>query len=143
MERLYEKKSFFIFCRNISGLEKFDCRRFIGYDSSDRQIYDFVEKYAHIRVPKLSKYTLEPGEELLIDDKKWNEELHDGINFIKQEHMAETSVYVRKDWFYYLDAARQSAEICQQKPGTHCESWYGFFSRVLYANVIQDEAYTQ
>lgn len=129
--------------RETVGTEPIDIELYMTCPKTEQDMYDFVEKYAHIRVPKLSKYTLEPGEELLIDDKKWNEELHDGINFIKEEHMAETSVYVRKDWFYYLDAARQSAEICQQKPGTHCESWYGFFSRVLYANVIQDEAYTQ
>ena len=110
---------------------------------TEQDMYEFIEKYAHIRVPLVSKYTLEPGEELFIDGSKWNRELKEGINLIKENDMAEVSVYVRKDWFHYLDAARQSAEICQQKPGTHCESWYGFFSRVLYATAIKDESYTK
>lgn len=111
--------------------------------NTEKDMYEFVQKYAHIHVPLVSQYTLEQGEELYIDGAKWGGELQDGINFIQEENAAEVSVYVRKDWFYYLDAARKSAEVCQQKPGTHCESWYGFFSRVLYATVIKDEVYTK
>jgi hypothetical protein len=110
---------------------------------TEADMYKFIEKYAHIYVPKVSKYTLEHAERLIIDGRKWDGELKDGINFIKSEEAAEVSVYVRRDWFYYLNAARKSAEVCQQKPGTHCESWYGFFSRVLYATVIRDSEYTK
>lgn len=110
---------------------------------TEQEMYDFIEEYAHIHVPQVSKHTLETSETLYIDGSEWKEKLLEGINYIKKDHTAEVSVYVRKPWFYYLDAARKSAECCQQKPGTHCESWYGFFSRVLYASVIKDELYTE
>ncbi len=116
---------------------------YIACPKTEQEMYKFIEKYAHIHVPQVSKYTLELGEELYIDGSEWKETLQEGINFIREEHAAEVSVYVRKNWFHYLDAARQSAERCQQKPGTHCESWYGYFSRVLYATVIKDETYTK
>ena len=110
---------------------------------TENDMYEFIEKYANIHVPLVSKYTLETGETLYIDGNEWKEKLQEGRNLIQEENAAEVSVYVRKDWFYYLDAARRSAEVCQQKAGTHCESWYGFFSRVLYATVRKDEAYTK
>ena len=127
----------------VLGNEPLKIELYFACPETEEDMYDFVEKYAHIRVPKVSKYTLEQGEELFIDDKKFDEELKEGINFIRKNNQAEVSVYVRKNWFYYLDAARKSAEICQQKPGTHCESWYGFFSRVLYATEIKDVVYTE
>jgi len=110
---------------------------------TEEDMYQFIEKYAHIKVPKVSKHTLEPGERVWIDGEEWNGELKDGLNYIRREDSAEVTVFQRKDWFYYLDCARKSAEKCQQKPGTHCESWYGFFSRVLYATVIKNAEYTK
>ena len=109
---------------------------------SEEEMVGFIEKYASIHVPRLNKFTLEPGEKLTVDGREYPYTLKDGINRIDFKNSAEISVFVRKDWFYYLDCARKSAEICQQKPGTHCESWYGYFSRVLYAAVIKDESYT-
>lgn len=109
---------------------------------TETAMYDFIEKHSGIRVPVLNKYTLEKGEPLLLDGKIFDGDLFDGINKINAEGMAEVSVYLRKDWFYYLDCARKSAEKCQQKPGTHAESWYGYFSRVLYAKEISDKEYT-
>lgn len=41
---------------------------------------------------------------------------------------ASANWYVRKPWSFYLDAARQAAYDNPQKTGSHCESWYGFFS---------------
>ena len=110
---------------------------------SERDMYEFIETYANIHVPEISKFTLEPGEKLVVDGDMWNGKLQDGVNVLKEDGLAEVSVFVRKDWFYYLDQARKSAEVCQQKPGTHCESWYGFFSRVLYATIIQNKQYTE
>ena len=110
---------------------------------TEQEMYEFIKEYAHIHVPQASKYTLELGESLYIDGSEWKEKLLEGVNYIKEEHAAEVSVYVRKPWFYYLDAARKSAEQCQQKPGTHCESWYGFFSRELFANVTKDKLYVE
>ena len=110
--------------------------------SSENEMYSFIEEYSGIKVPSVNKFTLKMGESLYIDGKKYNGELKDGLNTVSDSDMAETTVFVRKDWFYYLDCARKSAEICQQKPGTHCESWYGYFSRVLYATQIKEAAYT-
>ena len=108
-----------------------------------REMYSFIEKYSGIRVPSLSKYTIQQGEPLYMDGKLFDGELEDGVNYVGGEGDAQTSVFVRRDWFYYLDCARRSAEICQQKPGTHAESWYGYFSRVLYASIIKNENYTR
>jgi len=110
---------------------------------SEEEMYSFIEKYANIKVPQLNKFTLELGENLYIGGEKYNDKLKEGINTVSYGNLAETSVFVRKSWFYYLDCARKSAEICQQKPGTHCESWYGYFSRVLYASVIKSNEYTK
>ena len=109
---------------------------------TESDMYQFIEKYANIHIPVVNKYTLEPNEPLLIDGKPFAGTLQEGLNIVN-DSSAEMSVFVRKDWFYYLDAARKSAELCQQKPGTHCESWYGYFSRVLYANVVCDDVYTR
>lgn len=110
---------------------------------TEEELYSFIKEYSGIKVPQLNKYTLEPGEKLIIDGKEYKGKLKDGINFIDRKDSAELSVFVRKDWFYYLDCARRSAEVCQQKIGTHCESWYGYFSRVLYAEIIKDPEYTK
>jgi len=110
---------------------------------SEEEMYSFIEKYANIKIPHINKFTLEQDETLCIDNEKYNGSLKEGINTVSNGNLAETSVFVRKDWFYYLDCARKSAEICQQKPGTHCESWYGYFSRVLYASVIKSNEYTK
>ena len=111
--------------------------------SSVESLRPFVKKYAGIDIPETTKYTLENGEKLFIDGKEYQNELKDGVNYIDLPSSAQMSVYVRKDWFYYLDAARKSAEKCQQKPGTHTESWYGYFSLAEYAKIINDEAYTK
>ena len=110
---------------------------------NEEEMYSFVEKYSGIKVPRTNKYTLEDGESLYVDGKLFEGPLTDGVNIIETSGNAELSVYVRKNWFYYLDCARKSAEICQQKPGTHTESWYGYFTRVLYASLINDREYTK
>lgn len=120
-----------------------DIELYFACCDSEEEMYGFIEKYTSIRVPRINKYTLEQGEKLLVDGREYGAELCKGLNTVCLEDMAEVSVFVRRDWFYYLDCARKSAEICQQKPGTHCESWYGFFSRVLYASIVKDERYAK
>lgn len=127
--------------RTVLNEEPINIELYFKECSSEEDMYSFIEEYANIKVPNINRFTLQKGESLYIGDEKYNGELKDGLNIISKSNMAETSVFVRKDWFYYLDSARKSAEICQQKPGTHCESWYGYFSRVLYATLIKDAEY--
>lgn len=124
------------------GVEPLTFELYYFCPENEEQLFAFVEKYAKISVPKVNKFTLEAGEELLINGKIYDKPLKGGLNKIYKNGFAEITVYVRKDWFYYLDCARKSAEICQQKPGTHAESWYGFFSRVEYAKIIKNDEYT-
>lgn len=116
---------------------------YYSYISDERSLFEFVYKYAGIHVPSVNKFTLEQGEKLYIDTKEYNGNLSEGINFINIPGNAELSVYVRKDWFYYLYCAQKSALNCQQKPGTHCESWYGYFTMAEYAKIIKDAEYTK
>ena len=110
---------------------------------NEAELYWLIEKYSGIKVPLANKYTLEKDEILYVNGKPFDKKLVSGENKIIQDGYAELSVFVRNDWFYYLDCARKSAEICQQKPGTHCESWYGYFTRALYASLIKDSEYTK
>ncbi|MBQ9082534.1 MAG: hypothetical protein IJY28_03430 [Clostridia bacterium] len=108
------------------------CDLYFAKVASEAELFAFVEKYAGIHVPQVNKFTLEPGETLYIDGKPYTGILRDGINTIAAPGCAELTVYVRRPWSYYLTCANASAKQCQQKPGTNCESWYGYFTRVLY-----------
>lgn len=116
---------------------------FYTFVSNEAELFDFVEKYAGIHIPQVNKFTLEKGEQLIIDNKSYERELSEGINFIQNENDSELTTFVRKDWFYYLDCAQKYAHKCQQKPGTHCESWYGFFTMVEYAKIVKNKQYTE
>lgn len=116
---------------------------FYSFISNESELLDFVEKYTHIHIPKADKFTLEKEEKLIIDGKEYGEKLNDGLNVLDNPNNAQLSVFVRKDWFYYLERAAENARVCQQKPGTHCESWYGFFTMVEYAKIIKDQKYTK
>jgi len=116
---------------------------FYTFVSNEAELFDFVEKYAGIHIPQVNKFTLEKGEQLIIDNKSYEMELSEGINFIQNENDSELTTFVRKDWFYYLDCAQKHAYKCQQKPGTHCESWYGFFTMVEYAKIVKNKQYTE
>lgn len=116
---------------------------FYKYVSDKKELFEFIKNYSNIYIPKISKFTLEKDEPLFIDDKKYDKDLKIGLNTIELSNNAQINVYVRKNWFYYLDAARKSAETCQQKAGSHCESYYGYFSLVEYAKVINDKEYTK
>lgn len=95
---------------------------YYGKPENIDETYSFIEKYANIHIPMVNKFTLEKGESLFVDGKPYLQTLGDGVNTICKGKNAELKVYCRKDWFYYLDCARKSAEKCQQKTGTHAES---------------------
>lgn len=121
------------------------------------ELYKFVKECANITVNMPEKLTFEIGEpinyryntgEYSITDsygKSYNTpcDLPHGRYILTAPQMAETRIFIRKDWHYYLDCARRSAETCQQKIGTHTESWYGYFSRIAYAKRIKDSEYTE
>ena len=46
----------------------------------------------------------------------------------KNGRSSEIKVYVRRNWSFYLDKARDTLKTFQQKPSTHAETWYGFFT---------------
>ncbi len=108
------------------------CDLYFAKVDTEAALFDFVERYAGIHVPQVNRFTLEPGETLYIDGKPYDGPLQDGVNTITAPGCAELTVYVRRPWTYYLTCANASAQQCQQKPGTNCESWYGYFTRALY-----------
>lgn len=57
----------------------------------------------------------------------------------KNGRLSETKIYVRKDWSYYLNQARETLKIVQQKPSTHAETWYGFFTAFAAAKHMPEE----
>lgn len=134
----------------------YEYKVFLKHVRDKTELYEFVQKYAGITVIMPKKFTLEVGEainyrnstgEFSITDsygKSYNTpcELPHGRYTLTAPHTAETRIFIRKNWQYYLDCARRSAEVCQQKIGTHTESWYGYFSRIAYAKRAKDNEYT-
>lgn len=104
---------------------------YLGYVDDRAGLYAFVEQYAGITVELPPRMVLERRES----------DLPYGRHIVSRESQAEASVYVRHDWMYYLDAARRNADRMQQKPGTHVESWYGFYTMAAYAKATGDAAY--
>ena len=67
-------------------------------------MYSFIEEYANIRVPTVNRFTLQKGESLYINGKKYNGELEDGLNTVSNGNLAETSVLLEKIGFIILTA---------------------------------------
>lgn len=103
---------------------------------------DFIKEYSGIKVEYPSKIGVECGESLIYNKKEY---VFDecGRYIISKGNEAEVRVYVRHDWFYYLQKAYLSACRCQQKAGTHTESWYGYFTKVFYAKIVKNEQLTK
>lgn len=113
---------------------------YYSYVKNFNGLSDFVKKYAGIILPRIEKYTFEPWESAEISGKKF--ELESGYNLFDFENTAQIGLYKRKEWFYYIECAAKNAEKCQQKGGSHCEAWYGYFTMCLYAGLINDALYT-
>lgn len=104
---------------------------YIGYVKDRKDAYSFIRRYAGIDIKIPESFVLE----------KRGTDLPCGRHIVSGKGEAEASVYVRRDWMYYLDCGRKNAERMQQKPGTHVESWYGFFTMAAYADVTKDKDY--
>lgn len=115
------------------GGESAEYDLYMGFVKDKKDLYRFVKEYADISVQPPAVYNLEKRET----------DLSYGRHIVSGKNEAEASVYVRNDWMYYLDAARKNAERMQQKPGTHVESWYGFFTMAAYAAATGDKEYAK
>lgn len=58
----------------------------------------------------------------------------------KKGKISEAIVYVRAPYEFYIKNAAKACFEAQQKPATHTESWYGFFSAFAYLKYYKDEA---
>ncbi|MBQ0084395.1 MAG: hypothetical protein KBS52_06500 [Clostridiales bacterium] len=121
--------------------EKREAVLFYSYVSDKKELACFVKKYAGIILPDLEKYSYEPWENAQICGK--TVKLDIGVNTFTLPNTAQIKLYKRKDWFDYLRAAAKFTEKCQQKGGSHCEAWYGFFTLCLYAKELGNSEYTQ
>ena len=64
---------------------------------------------------------------------------------LSQSHgkISEARIYVRNPWSYYLNMARQAAWDNPQKPASHSECWYGFFSAFTARKHLPNSALDQ
>lgn len=121
-------------------------RVFLKSVSSDAEVYDFAEQYANIKVYRFDKYTLEEWEKPApLFDENYHLRNDNGrcIVDVDCENAAETRLYFRKPWSYYLKCAALHAATCQQKSGTHTESWYGYFTQAAYAAYSGDRQFAK
>lgn len=122
-----------IVCKEWQPDKTYEYDIYMGFVEDTTHLYEFVQKYANISVEMPQSIILE----------KRQTSLPYGRHIISPKDYAEASVYVRHDWMYYLNYARINAQNMQQKPGTHVESWYGFFSMTAYANATSDKEYIE
>ena len=127
--------------KEINANDKYEIDIYYKMVDSVQEGYEYITAKTGILFELPSRYIMQPkesithkGEEITFDEV--------GRHIISEEGDAETSVYVRHDWFYYLENASKSAENCQQKAGSHVESWYGYFTRVAYAKILNNTEYT-
>ncbi|MCC8016406.1 MAG: hypothetical protein LIO43_03310 [Clostridiales bacterium] len=102
---------------------------FIEPVKSRKELADFVFRHSNIVVCEFEKYTLEEWEKpISLIKSKYKIINKNGRCDVKfeNEKTARTRLYYRKPWSFYLERAAKHAEKCQQKSGTHTESWYGF-----------------
>lgn len=118
------------------------CTLYYFFPENEEELKTLTEKYSGIRIPEINRFTLLPGETLYVDGKPYDKPLKKGINLLSFDKSAEVRVYVRDSWFRYLKAGAEAAERCQQKPGSHCESYYGLFTMAEYGKIIKDPEYT-
>lgn len=119
---------------------------YIGSVSSRDELYSFVKANSGIEVCRFEKYTLEEWE--TPQPMFSGEYTLDNINgrcdvVFKNPKAARARLFFRREWSYYLKCAAEFAEKCQQKSGTHTESWYGYFTMAAYACFIKNDSYTK
>lgn len=105
-----------------------------------------VEKDEPVKITIFSetKPELSEGEAVRVSPDRWEVTLRKdacGLYELTAEtdgKISDVSWYVRRPWSFYLDAARRAAIDMPQKTGSHCESWYGFFSAFQAAYLMPD-----
>ena len=127
--------------KDVKNGDKFEVEIFYKIVDNVQSGYDYITEKTGIKFEIPSRFVVEKNEPF---DFKGSEMTLPtfGRHVISENDEAEASVFVRKDWFYYIEKASKSAEKCQQKAGSHVESWYGYFTRVAYAKIINNCDYT-
>lgn len=126
-------------------LEKGETRTYrIYYKFTDDmgECIDFIAQYANIKIAYPSKFLVEKGEKINFNGDSFSFD-DCGRHIISADPFAETSIYVREEWMHYLERGFEKAMKCQQKAGTHAESWYGYFTKAFYAKTVNDNELTQ
>lgn len=122
--------------------DKYSYRIYYKFTDNIEDCISFISKYADIKITYPTKFLAEKGEEIYFNGKSFS--FNDcGRYIISDKPFAETSIYVRENWMYYLEKGFAKAMKCQQKAGTHAESWYGYFTKAFYAKVINDKQLTE
>lgn len=114
--------------------------------NKEAELDEFVKDYSDIEICRFEKYTLEEWEAPApLFNEKYELVNKNGRCDVKfdKENTARTRLYIRKPWSYYLECAAKHVQNCQQKSGSHTESWYGYFTLAVYGEYIKDERYTK
>lgn len=125
---------------------EYEINVYFTFVESDDDVYEFAQRRAGIKVFRFEKYTLEEFEKPApLFSGRYNLKNSSGRCIVDFgcKNAAETRLYIRKPWSYYLKCAALSAAECQQKSGTHTESWYGYFTQAEYARHSGDKEFTR
>lgn len=132
--------------KNVLKAGEHTYRVFLGFVPAEDDVYDFVQQYACIKICRFGKYTLEEWEKpapLFHGDYRLENTNGRCVVEFEDENAAQSRLYFRKPWSYYLKCAAQFAAGCQQKSGTHTESWYGYFTQAEYAIYSGDREFAR
>lgn len=117
-----------------------------------------TEQYIDAPIISANKWTVEKGERLYVDvGANVNVKIYSPSNVLlsngdvakeygtytiiaeRGRKFAQSYIFCRKNWDFYLKEARKQAIMLPQKATTHTESWYGLFSGYLAAKHYPDE----
>lgn len=117
---------------------------------NEKNVFAKINHLIGIPIVVSSKYTLGIGEKItyrIISEKKYDDIIigpdgeiaknTDKVGLYKlnvrdeNDHETQALYYVRNDYKWYLEKARENVVFKPPKATTHCESWYGFFSGYL------------
>lgn len=119
---------------------------YLKFIENDDELYSFVKEYSDIDVYRFEKYTLEQWEKPVpLFNQKFDIKNNNGRCDVICDNAkaARTRLFYRKEWSCYLKCAAEHADRCQQKSGSHTESWYGFFTKAAYAKYLGNEEYSK